>query len=73
MPADLQSAPFDRFGTHPPAPGAGFGGRGPHSFMSGRAIRSPHRAKYGVAFNAMEPLTGIEPVTPSLPWTCSTS
>jgi hypothetical protein len=20
MPADLQSAPFDRFGTHPPAP-----------------------------------------------------
>ncbi len=32
MPADLQSAPFDRFGTHPPLP-IGYGGLVPYLLL----------------------------------------
>ena len=30
-------------------------------------------SKYAIETILVEPLTGIEPVTPSLPWKCSTT
>ncbi len=82
-PADLQSAPFDRFGTDPfkklPSPSRcadpPTGGESRKTKVNGTS-REPlpiNQFQINRMFICLEPMRGFEPRTYSLPWSCSTN
>ena len=76
-PTDLQSVPFDRFGTDPRVNGdCGFLQRLPASYPP--SVTLPLSSKICSKFSRIvtttsEPMRGFEPRTTSLPWRCSTN